>query len=401
VYSLRQVRQLLADESLLQQLSDGTFLLRSPLIIRPGATLVIRDSTLKMSAEGKAFIHNSGELYVYDSTVIGWSEEARQHASLSNSGNALPWLERSFIYGQGDSLSVLVASHFSHLGQPGFKFAQGLFFEAANDESDFEPLSVERFTRLTGRPRILLVGNEFVHCYRAVHMAQGKSAIVIGNLFKSSVVQHLTLSDVSEKVVLVRNVFNTATLGSGVLLNRLESANVQQNLFLRNHKHGLEMRNTWAESTVNGNQAIANGGSGLFFEKNTQVLLSDNQLLGNATHGVHVKSPGEIHFKRELFSENGFYGVQLENEFEAQQEEATKRHIGFLTAHLEEVTFDDNYDATLGLKGEVGLTLENANFKSVGGPRFKGQIAPFAGQLLQQLQDNQQYQRCFSSSGAC
>ena len=158
---------------------NGALVVRLPILVSPGATLVISGLDARrvhLSADAGVFIVNAGKLYVVDAEVAGWNEGAGKVAwhEKEDSGNFRPFLiswshSETFVAG-----SRLVAFGYQSSKSFGLSFSSG-------------PSNVMKRHSDKGEPSGIVVDNLFENFEYGVYTYEAQQVVMVGNEYKDNI----------------------------------------------------------------------------------------------------------------------------------------------------------------------------------------------------------------------
>lgn len=399
-YRLNQIFLAVNNAEYLSLDSRGEYVLSVPIIIREGAGLVLDNDVLKLNAEQGTFLLNSGELYVYDSTIQSWDIELQQPKQLKYRNKAVPWLERGFILNEGAASVFLVNSLFSHLGQPGFAFSHGISFQGKNPNQDVDALSIERLYQVSGKPKGVIAGNTVENGYKGMNFNNVQSTLILGNVFRHSVSDNVSVKNVHDTVQISRNVFVGSRYGDGLYVSSIQQVELLYNLMANNAGDGVNLFRIGDRSLVENNVFLSNAKSGLFAKENNALIGKNNIAIGNARSGIRVRDNNSVRMSSGRFAQNGYYGIELESVFDTENTNIPTQ-LNFSQVDLLDNQFDENFDSALSVKGQTKLWMHGNEFSGLGGTSFGGLLTPHTADILQQNSSEAGYIFCNGKEEYC
>ena len=218
---------------------DGAWLLSRSLVVRPGASLQVRNTTLRLRSEPRRFVGleaRGGRLEITDSTVTSWAPGTGRPDDLAGDG-------RAWVLARDGSVLNVARSRLERLG-----------YDRA------ERSGVAWRTRRTSGTvsRSVFAGN-----WDGAHLHGGRNLQIEGNVFR-------------------HNARHGMVLAAGCT-----NATVRDNQSYANDGHGLVVAQGCNDVTLTGNEVHDNRRSGVDLDGAVGLRLSANVVYGNEL-GVHV-----------------------------------------------------------------------------------------------------------------
>lgn len=267
--TLTQVRQQLGSNEALKPHKDG-YLLTYPLMIAPGASLSIENTTLYLYAHSGAAIINQGRLQVLGAKIESWSGEDSQERAY-----------RPFIMAWAGSQTRIVDSQLLRLGYNAH-LARGL--SAARSAQ--QPASVP--------PARLLIRNSQIEQLSSVQL-HGVEALIENSRFKQMQLyavdaENSRLSARGNRIEDIRN-------HSGIRLRGNSRAQLQDNDIRRTGKAGLELSGFSGSLLAQGNSLHENATHALQLREldvRGVAVLRNNRLAGATQNLVDAQGAGRL-----------------------------------------------------------------------------------------------------------
>ena len=270
--------------------------LRAPLLVSPGAGLVIAGSRdrplqLRLDQEAGAFAINAGLLHVAWASILGWSSSQQALAATAGKGF------RPFLAGFGPSDTVVVRSELHHLGFDGAK-AYGL--------------SLSSHPRLFPgeHPSARLFANRFHQLHYGLYAYEARSVVVMANVFSNSRRYGIDPHDASSELLIARNEIH-GTQGHGVILSqRVEDSLILENLSRDNAGSGLVVDAGSSRNIVAGNRLIDNQSDGIAVFESHENTIAFNEIERNGGAGIRIRAGAGNIVAENLIRGNGEYGLE-------------------------------------------------------------------------------------------
>jgi parallel beta-helix repeat protein len=294
VHSLADVASAAGRPDLLLCRPDGCAL-RSPLLVLPGAGLVIAGSRarplrLRLDQEAGAFVVNTGTLYIAWASILGWSSS--QQALAATDGARF----RPFVAAFGASDTTVVRSELDHLGFQGAK-AYGV--------------SLSSHPRLFpgAQPSGRLFANRFNQLYYGLFIYEARSVVVLANVFSGSRRYGIDPHDASSQLLIARNEIY-GTQGHGLIVSqRVGDSWIVENLSRDNTRSGLVVDADSSRNIVARNRLIANHHDGIAVFESHDNTIAFNEIERNGGAGIRIRASAANLVAGNLISGNGEYGL--------------------------------------------------------------------------------------------
>lgn len=296
VNDLASIAHTLNNENLIKKVADA-WVLRVPLFIHPGATVVIQGkaNALKMVTETASFISNFGNLYIVDTAVTGWREERNAPATFTQKDEFRP-----FISTWSASKTFLAATQFTHMGYHLPK-SYGISF------SSNAPLL--RKDPAVARPTGWIVGCKFEDLYYGFYSYEADDVALIGNEYVDNVIYGIDPHDRSRRLIIARNNTHGAHYKHGIIVSReVNDSWIFDNHSYDNHGSGIMIDRNSRNNIVANNLSENNGADGLVFFESPDNISWNNRLVGNARSGLRVRNSMNIQSVGDKITNNAQYG---------------------------------------------------------------------------------------------
>ncbi len=382
VYDLERLTGLLDDPGLLAMVSPQRFLLRRPLYLAPGATLVLEGVELRLSIAEMAVVLYRGDLFAVDARITSWDEargdpgpraEIPKHELLLHGQHPA----RPYLLGLRGSRSFFAASSISGLGFNGTLAGFGVSLYARHPEPG-APGELRDLAGALPRPTAVLIGNTISDCFFGFYTNNSGAVLLLGNMFRDNVVYNVDPRDYSGPLVIVRNVATGAKFKHGIILSRqVNGALIHENLSFRNGGTGIMLDRASEDAEIAGNVVFDNRGDGIASFESDRGVITANVVFGNRNNGVYLRNSAAVTVTDNTIDHNGLFGIEVASadldatatrdfELDPYQQRGDVRVTGN--------TLRANLDAAVAAKGEVGLLIRGNEFEG-SGPQF------FAGDL--------------------
>lgn len=274
--------------------APGVYLARLPIVVRPGATLHIDQTTeeLRLSQERGAFLVNDGKLFITDTKVTAWREKEGAPASFRKPGEFRP-----FLIAWGGTETYIVGSTITSLG-----------YEAS--KSYGVSLSPNSPNMERARPTGWLLNSEFVDHWFGFYCYEADDVVLKDNRYRGSIIYGIDPHDRSRRLIIAGNQVSGTKQKHGVILSR----EVNDSWIFNNHIHdnqlsGLVLDRNSESNLIAYNEVSQNHSDGITLYESSNNLLWGNRVIGNQRHGVHLRNSLNIRLYENLVAGNGLAGV--------------------------------------------------------------------------------------------
>ena len=294
--TLDDVYEQVNDARYMERNDDGSYIIRLPLVVRPGATLEIRDQTLRLSEERGAFIANDSFLFVIDSTIVGWREKTGAPAVFQKKSNFRP-----FFVGWGGSETFVLGSEFAHLG---YNQSKSYGFSIAQ-YSKYDNARLKR-----SAPHAWLVESKFRDIYYGFYCYEAEDVAIVNNVYEDNIVYGIDPHDYSSNLLIAGNDVYGTQEKHGIIISR----QVNDSWILDNHSHdnglsGIVLDRQSRNNVVANNVVHDNQGDGIGLYESPDNLLWGNRLVNNLRNGIRVRNSTDVGVYHNIAALNGTFGV--------------------------------------------------------------------------------------------
>lgn len=369
--------------------SGRTYLLRLPILVSPGATLVIGGADLQslhLEQQRGVIIVNAGSLYFQNVDVVGWDSAKAAPATIDYETRRT---FRPFIVSWGGSKMSATNSVFSHLGFGGT--TKGYGFSYSQGPKQF----------LRDRPGSLappkgdLIENSFDNLYFGFFSFESDDIRLIGNEYKNNIVYGIDPHDYSSRLQVAYNTVYGSGKKHGIIASRhVNNSYVVGNMSFRNHGSGVMMDRTSSGNIIFANRLWGNEGDGVAIFESPCNVIAANGIFGNGRDGVKIRNSWDV----------GIFG----NNLAANRGSAVNLYVGSpagVTGAPRDLKLDpySMYSAAVAVGNQMRQTSRSAVFTSRGfgalglqgntivasasNPVFSGELKSESGNLWRMQRD--------------
>lgn len=284
----------------LRETAPGVFLVRLPIVIRPGGTLHIDKSVkeLRLSQEAGSFLVNDGKLFITDTKVSAWSEKNNSPAWYKKEGEFRP-----FLVSWGGTETYIVNSTIASFGYTASK-SYGVSI------SQYSPSMAPKMKRK--RPTGWLLNSEFVDNWYGFYCYEADDVVILGNSYRDNIVYGIDPHDRSRRLIIAHNdAFGTRKKHGIILSREVNDSWIIYNRTYNNHLSGIVLDRSSVNNLVAYNETYKNLSDGITLYESSNNLLWRNRAIDNGRHGIRVRnSTGVRLYENELMANvlTGIYG---------------------------------------------------------------------------------------------
>ncbi len=318
---------------------DGRCRLAAPLIVAADATLVVDGIELRLVQEAGAVLTAYGDLFVSDSTLLGWNEAAGMPAATGSRGAAFrPW-----ITGLEDNRTVVRRSRLAHLGYQGVSTFGLAFTHGGRDPGE-------------GGPRVSVVANTIEDLYFGFFSFGAVGVEVIGNEIIASHVYGVDPHDATNDMLIAGNTVTGTRRSHGIILSReIHDAMVVLNQSSDNAGAGLFIDKGSHDVTFARNRSFGNGKDGIVVYESRDIDITNNELFANGRAGVRMRASADIRVLRNAIRHNAGPGIFVYDWSHADREPDEEDALHLLPTSIELTgnSLANNAGGDCSIKGDV------------------------------------------------
>ncbi|MDF3935373.1 mannuronan 5-epimerase AlgG [Pseudomonas citronellolis] len=285
--------------SALAEVSPGTYLLRLPLVVRPGATLHIDKSVkeLRLSQEAGAFLVNDGQLFVTGTRLTAWREKSGTPAWYDGH----PETFRPYLIAWGGTHTYIVDSVVTSFGYSASK-AYGVSI------SQYSPGMSPLMKR--SRPSGWLLNSEFIDHWYGFYCYEADDVVVLGNTYRDNIVYGIDPHDRSRRLIIAGNETFGTRKKHGIIVSReVTDSWIIHNRSHDNHLSGIVVDRSSVNNLVAYNDVVRNQSDGITIYESPSTLIYGNRVLGNQRHGIRVRNSLNVRVYKNLVAGNRLLGI--------------------------------------------------------------------------------------------
>lgn len=277
IYDLETLTAQVSDNTLIEKIGEGVFILHVPLSIRMAGGLIVQEGEiLYLNSNTGALISNFGALHIIGAQILGWDVKHDKFSAFNDSAEFRPYL----VTWCGAEMNV-VESRVSYLGYDADR-AHGLTYTActntlyADEYADYPSASG------------WVIDSRFEGLYQGFSAIQVDRIAVLRNQYEGSISYGIGLHDGSSNMIVAYNdVHGTKS------------------------KHGIVVEEESSHNVLAYNVSTQNGESGLSFFESPDNVTYKNKLMKNKKVGLRVRQSTNIHSYHDVINYNEQGGAHI------------------------------------------------------------------------------------------
>lgn len=276
----------------------GVFLLRLPVLVRPGATLHIdkRTKELRLSQERGAFLVNDGRLFITDTKVTAWREKQREPAWWRRAEEFRP-----FLISWGGTDTYIVDSVITGFGYSASK-SYGVSI------SQYSPSMAPKMKR--PRPTGWLLGSRFIDMWYGFYCYEADDVVLRGNVYENNIVYGIDPHDRSRRLIIAENEAFGTKKKHGIIVSReVNDSWIFRNRSYDNELSGIVLDRASVNNVVAYNESYRNRADGITIYESPNNLLWRNRSISNQRHGIRVRNSVDVRLQENALIANRLTGV--------------------------------------------------------------------------------------------
>lgn len=278
---------------------NGKHLLRLPILVGEGASLVISDKDteeLLLSQDDTVFIANSGELFILRTRITGWNEKEGKPSYFKDK-----LIFRPFLASWSGARMHIAGSALSSLG-----YRKGKSYGITYSTCDPCLLVNPNLPRATGS----LIGNTFTDLYYGFYSYEADDIAIVGNTYIDSAVYGIDPHDRSRRLIIAGNETYGSKKKHGIIISReVNDSWIFDNYSHHNQGSGIMLDRMSQNNVIANNVSSYNAGDGLTFFESENNVAYNNVIFKNGFSGIRIRNSWNLKFYDDQISDNG--GVPL------------------------------------------------------------------------------------------
>lgn len=282
----------------LSEVQPGVYLARLPIVVGRTGTLEIdgKVKQLRLSEEGGAFLINDGKLFITDTQVTGWREQAKGPATFRS-----PQAFRPFLLSWGGTETYIVNSTLASLG-----YAKSKSYGVSI--SQYTPNLAKRMGR--AEPTGWIIGSQFTDLWYGFYCYETRDFVVKDNTYRDNIVYGIDPHDRSHGLIIAGNSVHGTRKKHGIIVSReVNDSWIFNNKSFDNKLSGVVIDRNSVNNLVAYNQIYRNHTDGITLYESGDNLLWGNTLVNNRRHGIRVRNSVNIRLYDNVAMANGLVGV--------------------------------------------------------------------------------------------
>ncbi len=303
VYDLDTLSEAMEKEGAME-VDDGAYILKMPLYVASGATLIIRGKpenrlVFKMLANSGAFLASSGTLFIVDADVSAWDSETDTYAEMKDKYEFRP-----FITVWTESKTYMGRSSFRSLGYSASK-SYGISFSTVkahmkSGQHDAQP------------PTGWLIDSRFEDLYYGFYSFEAEDVAILRNVYANNIIYGIDPHDRSKRLIIAFNEAYGTHKKHGIIVSReVNDSWIVNNVSHHNNRSGFMLDRTSVRNLVADNVSYENGADGMTLFESEDNVVRNNHIYKNRKNGLRVRNSWNIVAHDNVITQNDGVGVQL------------------------------------------------------------------------------------------
>ena len=310
VFQLKDVVEALPNSQDIERI-NGEIVLRLPLLVGDDATLVIRDTTLRMSTAKGAFLGNTGVLFVVGAEITSWEEDAGRTTQFTDAKAFRP-----FVTCYSGAKAYCADSSFIDLGY-GAPSSYG--FTMTSHPNRHQPESSGSW------PTGILVGNRFEGLYYGYYSYEAADVAIVDNHYVRSVRYGIDPHDRSTRLIIAKNISEGTLERHGIIGSRgISDSFIFENISRNNEQSGVMLDRNCTNNVICQNLVYDNG-NGIAIYESSQNRLSGNVVAFNRGTGVRVRNSVDVLIHDNSIVANSGFAITCEGRELADHQKRVER----------------------------------------------------------------------------
>lgn len=395
VYSVADLHRLINDDSVIEQVKDGTYLFRQSIYVAPTASLVIRNASIRLSIHHGVFLAVDGQLFVADTIITSWDEYAGNEGERENIRD-----NELLLYGRQTPRPYIIMNEGSQIYMAnsrvnglGYKGQRGTFGLSISKRLPVVTHRLHGYIRIRAKPTGWLIGNTFTNNFFGFYSNQADDVVLLGNVYYDNIIYNIDPHDYSNRLLIARNLTYNAQQAHGIIISReVNDSIIAENISFSNYGSGIMLDRNSNNTLVYSNLTIGNRGDGIAVFESDYNLVSDNITARNMRNGIYIRNSDHINTRNNFIFRNGYSGAETAvveiDKLETRDFKLDPYHKS-ASALYENNQFESNQNAAMTAKNKGVVTVKNNKFYNSGPIFFGGELAPFAESLWRQNDDDE------------
>ncbi len=373
---------------LLIHLGGNEYLAKLPIAVAVHATLIIKDTILKLSEEKGAFLANGGVLFLKGGALLGWRESTDSPALYTGDKHAY----RPFFVGWGGSRTYFCQTKVAHLGYFRTK-SYGITLSSYHVKQT-EKLFQRRDFDFFQPPKGWFINSHFSDIYYGFYCYEAQDIAIINNTYADNIVYAIDPHDISSNLFIAGNSTYGTREKNGIIISRnVDNSYIFNNTSYDNKLSGIMLDRKCTNNQLVGNIVYGNGSDGITLYESGDNLIAENIIFNNKAHGIHLRNSAHVTLLANTIINNGRFGVFLQTqdllalghkrdlEKDPYRQEVSGVLVGGIVAQ--------NKSGSVFVSNAATFSIYNVLFDRNGGKehqlKFGGDLMQYHNQIVQSL----------------
>jgi poly(beta-D-mannuronate) C5 epimerase len=375
VVTAQDIYQAIDNPQFFDEVEDGIFLTRLPVVIETGATLILeKDQTeqLRFSEERGAFFIVAGHLYAFNTQLIAWRESANSPATFVDENQFRPFL----VSWSGSEL-YLVKTRVESFG---YNFSKSYGLTVSKYSDQFDSLNLDS-------PKAWIIDSTFNDMYYGFYCYYADYLVLLNNDYNNSIVYGIDPHDYSRGLIIAHNTVHGTRQKHGIIVSReVNDSWIIRNLSYNNALSGFVIDRSSSGNIIAYNQSYENGSDGMTVYESPRNTFWENTVYYNGRHGIRARNSLEIKLYNNKIVGNGSYGVygHVRNLDETDRDLEQDPYSSEVSLTLVGGIVGANKRGSLALDLPLSVTIYDVDFRfpQERGLILDGVLAPYQDSIL-------------------
>ena len=388
-YDIQTIYKHINNSNIIEKKSNQTFIIKRPIYIAPTASLLVENSTLKLSLKHGVFIMYHGDLDVVDSTITSWDIKKnnygkREHIKDDEILFYLKQIPRPYLLGLAGSKTKMVNSNIIGLG---FKATRGTFgLSLSKSASKYISKDIGYILRKLKKPEGVFVGNNIYKCFFGFYTNNAENVFLAGNILHDNIIYNFDPHDYSTNLTIAKNISYNAAHAHGIIMSReVKESTIAQNIIFNNIGSGIMLDRNCEDNLIYKNLSFQNNGDGIAIFESSKNEIQENTILRNGLNGIFIRNSVLIDINKNFIYRNAINGIELSivdiNYLETRDFNIDP-YEKYTKANILDNIFQKNINSALSVKNSALFFFKNNTLKNSGPVYFSGEIRDMTSDIF-------------------
>ncbi len=287
VYNLQMLKDALPGTDYIVE-KDGGYMLRIPIAVYPGAALVIKDldKPLLLSQSKGAFIAGAGDVFIMNSTLVGWNDLEHRPATLDGKNSTF----RPFLTMWDGTELYIVRSALKNMG---YSLSKSYGLTVSTNDVIQEEFAAEHGDLLP--PTGWIIDSLFENMYFGFYSYEAAHVAILRNTYRDNVIYGIDPHDRSHHLIIAYNKVSGSKKKHGIIISReVDDSWIFNNETRNNKGSGIMLDRNCVRTVVANNKSVYNHGDGITLYESPDNVLYNNVIENNHGSGIRIRNSWNI-----------------------------------------------------------------------------------------------------------